>query len=163
MKTVYFIGQAPPRTDPVRPFGRSKLYVWLESIGIGLDFVDRYFHFGALIGHFPGSKHGSHKLPTPAEIKKYEPVFKRELERVNPDIVVPVGKLSIGYCLNRDTIRLEEEIGKIYQVDPYQKLGHNISVIPFPHPSGASSWYYKAENKPRLAKALQHLKTELGI
>jgi uracil-DNA glycosylase len=159
MKRVYFIGQAPPRTDPSRPFGRSKLYGWLESIGIGLDLVDSYFSFGALVGHFPGSKNGSHKLPTPAEIKDYLPEFKEKLLEVNPDIVIPVGKLSICYCLGREQIKLEEEIGKIYQIDPYAMLGRKITVIPFPHPSGASSWYYKEANKPKLAKALQLLKT----
>jgi hypothetical protein len=35
-------------------------------------------------------------------------------------------------------------------------------VIPLPHPSGASSWFYQNDNKKLLDRAIQLIGTELG-
>jgi uracil-DNA glycosylase len=161
MKKVLFIGQAPPKTTIDRPFGRTKLYSWFESIEISEEYIQNYFYFGALINYFPGLNHKSHKEPSKEEILAEKPKLINFIKEVNPDIYIPVGKLAIQSVLNLENIKLEELIGKSFSINPHDCLGKEIRVIPLPHPSGASTWFYKPENKILLQKALQFLKQSL--
>ena len=86
---------------------------------------------------------------------------KINITNFSPEIVVPIGKLSLSYCLNREVNLLEDFIGKSYLVNPYQALNKKLIVIPLPHPSGASTWRHKKENKKLLKLALAKLKQEL--
>jgi len=162
MKRVACIGQAPPRTDPERPFGRTKLYEWLERARVADSDISQFFIFGALVNFFPGSaKHGGHMAPTAEEIVAGREQLARLLIDFQPDVVVPIGKLSIQHALCLEDVDLQEVIGKRFVLDPYGILGTSIPVIPLPHPSGASAWYYKAANKPLLIEALRLLNEEL--
>ena len=49
---------------------------------------------------------------------------------------------------------LPEAIGKSY-------TRGDATVIPLPHPSGASGWLNEQANRARLGKALTHVKREL--
>lgn len=162
MVKVAFIGQAPPKTEPIRPFGRSSLYKWFESVGITLELVDKYFTFGAVYDLFPGlNKNKGHAVPTPEQISEARPRLAKHLKEFDPEILVPIGKLSIEECFGKEKIKLEEYIGKEFLVDPYNCLGKKIKVIPFPHPSGASTWIYQKENRKLLDNALKLLQKEV--
>ncbi|MEP7104132.1 MAG: uracil-DNA glycosylase family protein [Candidatus Dojkabacteria bacterium] len=160
---IIFIGQAPPKTIRGRPFGRSALYKWFESVGITLDVVDECFEFGALIDYFPGLKGKSHAIPTIEQINEARPRLKEQLLKFNPQIVVPIGKLSIGECLDIENFNLSDYIGKEFSADPYKIFDRNLVVIPFPHPSGASTWIYQKGNKELLNKALKLINDHLQI
>lgn len=160
MKRAIFIGQAMPRVKR-HPHDWPALNAWLYYIGITQDQIRNNFCYTALVDYFPGSKRGSHLVPSLEEIKKERERLKKTIQNFNPELVVPIGKLSISYCLNQDLLPLSQNIGKIFNTDPYQVLGFNVPVIPLPHPSGASTWRHKLQNEKLLLQALNLLKNAI--
>ncbi len=160
MKRCMFIGQAMPRKKSSL-FDWPSLNSWLYSIGLTNPQIEKYFFYSALVDYFPGSVNGSHNIPTKEEIGKEQKRLVSMIKIFNPEITVPVGRLSISYCLDQKTQPLKSVIGKIYIKDPYLALGREIPIIPLPHPSGASTWYNKPENKKLLIKSLNLLKSNL--
>jgi len=160
MKRVIFIGQAMPR------FKRSShdwplLNIWLNSIGITQKQIEKNFLYTALVNYFPGSKNGSHLVPTEEEITKERNRLQETIKKFNPDIIVTIGKLSMSHCLQTEVNLLKDFIGKTFEVDPYGLLNRKIFVIPLPHPSGASTWRHNPDNKKLLTKALNLLKENI--
>lgn len=160
MKRAVFVGQAMPRNKK-DPHDWKSLNSWLYSINLTDNHIKQHFCYSALVDYFPGARNGSHRVPTPHEIKKEKQRLFKTITDFSPDIVVPIGKLSISCCLNRVVNKLEDFVGKKYSANPYQALNSEITVIPFPHPSGASTWRYRKENFILLQKALKLLKSEL--
>lgn len=141
------------------PHDWPTLNAWLYSLGISLDQIRQNFLYSALVDYFPGAKNGSHRVPTEAEIKREQIRLVKTIRNFSPQIVVPIGKLSISYCLNQTLLPLNKNIGKIFEVDPYQALGYKVKVLPLPHPSGASTWRHNPQNQKLLSKALTLLKS----
>ncbi len=160
MKKVIFIGQAMPRAKRDL-HDWPTLNAWLYSIGITQDQIKTNFHYSALVDYFPGSKGSSHLVPTPEEINKEHSRLVKTIRDFGPQLIVCIGKLSISHCLNKKDIDLSKMIGEIFNVDPYGALGRKLLTIPLPHPSGASTWRYKPENKKLLNKALELLKNNI--
>jgi len=161
MKRCIFIGQAMPRVKR-DPYDWPSLNLWLSSIGISKDQIRENFLYSALVNYFPGALNGSHKVPTKVEIEKERKRLVSTIKNFKPEIVVPIGKLSISYCLEEKVEKLNDYIGKTYNANPYKVLGSETLIIPLPHPSGASTWRHKPENKVLLNKALEFLKTNLS-
>ena len=67
--------------------------------------------------------------------------------------MVTVGGLALRALLGRT--QLTECIGERYELD-------GATVIPLPHPSGASSWPHVPANRALLEKALALVRNELG-
>lgn len=160
MKRVIFIGQAMPRVKR-HPHDWLSLNKWLYSIGITQDQIENNFLYTALVDYFPGAKNGSHLVPTEEEIEKERPRLARTIKNFNPDIIVTIGKLSISNCLQTEVSLLKDFIGKKFDADPYGLVGKKMTIIPLPHPSGASTWRHNPENKKLLAKALLLLKENI--
>lgn len=156
MKKIMFVGQAPPRTDPARPFGRTYLYLWLSKIGLTTKLIDRYCRFNALVSFFPGSHHGSHMAPTPAQIAAEKPRLIAAIESFAPHIIVPVGRLATQEFLGVPRIKLAEVVGRRFYVDPF-------AIFPLPHPSGASTWWHRPHHQELLTQALSLLAQELNL
>lgn len=161
MKKVVFVGQAMPKVKR-NPHDWPTLNNWLYSIGLTDDYIKNYFLYTALVDYFPGSKDGSHLVPTDEEIKKERNRLQKTINDFKPDLVVTIGKLSLSHCLNCKINLLNEFIGSKFEVDPYGLVGKKLMVIPLPHPSGASTWRHKPDNKKLLAKALKLLKHNLN-
>jgi uracil-DNA glycosylase len=160
MKRIAFIGQAMPRSKK-HPHDWPSLNKWLYLIGITDSDIENNFFYSALIDYFPGSKDGAHLIPNKKQIQKDTDRLKKDLLHFNPEIVVPVGRLSILNCLNIKIKHLDDIIGNKYVFDPYCLLDRKIVVIPFPHPSGASTWHKTINGKKLLEKALKLLKQNL--
>ena len=64
-------------------------------------------------------------------------VMRREIELLQPELMIPVGKLAIEQFLPSVPM-LTELIGKIVRVE---KFGHAFDLVPLPHPSGVSPWH----------------------
>lgn len=143
------------------PHDWPTLNTWLYSIGITQSQIETNFHYSALVDYFPGSKKGSHLVPTKEEINQEHPRLVQTINDFKPDLVVSIGKLSISHCLNKESINLNETIGELFYIDPYGAIGSELPVIPLPHPSGASTWRYKPDNAKLLVKALELLKSNL--
>jgi uracil-DNA glycosylase len=160
MKKCIFIGQAMPRSKK-DPNDWPSLNSWLLAIGIEDEQIREYFLYSALIDYFPGAKNGSHNVPTKKEIEGQRKRLQKTMEDFSPNLVVPVGRLSILYCLKEPFEKLNAVVGKIYTKDPYGLMGRKLTIVPLPHPSGASVWCQKPENKTLLKKALELLKQNL--
>lgn len=157
MKKVIFIGQAMPRVKR-HPTDWPSLNKWLYTIGVTDEDISKHFVYSALVDYFPGSKGSSHLVPTRDQIAAERERLFSTIRDFDPDVIVPIGKLSISYCLGIQTNLLSEIIGKIFTADPYKALRRELIIVPLPHPSGASTWRHQKENMELLEKALVQLK-----
>jgi uracil-DNA glycosylase len=159
-----FIGQAPPQQQVALPFGRTHLYKWLASVGIDQDTALREFAFTALTQEFPGKSGRGDLVPTPEILQKDRPLLLKLIARLHPPVIVPVGVLSIREILNNEKLTLKDVIGQRFQAKPFglEQL-QAVTIIPLPHPSGASSWQYMDNNKQLLGQALTLLAHEASL
>lgn len=150
---IMTIGQAPGPTEAVvkRPFnagsGRT-LFKWLAQAGFDETEFRATMYMTAVTKCYPGKGQGGHgdRVPTKEEQALCRVWLDQEIALVNPQLIIPIGKLAIGLFFD-PRLSLEDTIGK--QID-WQ--GHTI--IPLPHPSGASTWPNKPENVARIKKAI---------
>ncbi len=141
------VAQAPGSTEVLTrlPFtgpAGKRLAGWFERAGVSREEI----YLSAIARCFPGkAKGGGDLVPSRAMIRNCRPHLEREIELLKPEVVVPVGGLAIKELLGVG--RLSEVIGKIIVRD-------GIVYVPLPHPSGASTWLNRPENKERLVVAL---------
>lgn len=148
------VGQAPGRQEvgtglPFSgPAGRQ-LFVWLEQAGFDGDLFRGNQYITAITRCYPGkgSSRGD-RVPTAAERSLCEPFLAREIELVQPEVIIPVGGVAIRRFL--DKVRLDDAVGQVYKKDG--KL-----LLPLPHPSGANIWLNRSTSKRLLKKALAAL------
>ncbi|MGH2581504.1 MAG: uracil-DNA glycosylase family protein [Anaerolineales bacterium] len=151
---IMTIGQAPGITEVKagRPFNATsgtRLFKWLGEAGIDEDWFRRTQYMTAVTKCFPGkNKTGNgDRAPSQREQALCRPYLDEELALVNPQLIIPIGRLAIEVFYGHG-IKLEEIIGT-------QKKDADRWIIPFPHPSGASRWHQLAENRERISKAIR--------
>jgi uracil-DNA glycosylase len=157
---IYLMGQAPGPHEARfgRPFAWTAgktLFRWIEeATGAGEDEVRRKVYFAAVVRSFPGkSRSGGDRLPSPAETEACRGYIVRELEVLQPHLVIPVGRLAI-----REVLGHEEPIASVVGTKIRAQFhGVETDVICLPHPSGASTWFKMEPGKQLLAKALRLL------
>jgi len=153
---VLLIGQAPGSKEPVlgRPFAWTAgktLFRWFERCGLDEAAFRNSVHMAAVCRCFPGSNPaGGDRVPDAVEIANCSRWLRAELEILQPDLVLPVGKLAITQFLAFD--KLSEIIGRQF---PVHFEGHAFDLIPLPHPSGASTWHRMEPGISLLERALQ--------
>ena len=150
------VGQAPGITEPKRglPFagaaGRT-LIRWLAPLGVEtLEQLLERFAFAAVAKCYPGRHPGGRgdRAPDRAERATCLPWTDALVRLLAPALVVPIGRLAIEDWLGcRPTVPLGELIGRSFQRD-------GRTVVPLPHPSGASSWTNGAANRVLVAAAV---------
>jgi uracil-DNA glycosylase len=152
---VMLIGQAPgvKNEDEKYPFnggaGGKRLFQWLELAGWQEDEFRQKHYIGSVTRCFPGkAKNGTDRVPSKKEQELCNEWLKKELQILDIKVIIPMGKLSIS-MFTKET-NLSKIIGNTYLVD-------NRFIVPIPHPSGASTWYHKNENKILLETALSNL------
>lgn len=162
---VMVVGQAPGvrEVDAGRPFhaqsGR-RLFEWLGQAGFPEAEFRESQYMTSITKCFPGkaaSGSGDRK-PTAAEIEACRPYLVRQLELVDPALVLAVGRMAIDFFFE-DRPALEEVIGRVRRVA-------GRVVVPLPHPSGASRWHQSPENRLRIQRAIRRIAGErrrLGI
>lgn len=160
MKRVLFVGQAMPAVKR-HPHHWSSLNLWLYSIGLTDNDIQENFLYTALVNYFPGYKGKSYKVPSKIEIEKEKERLRKTINDFEPDVLVCIGRLSIANCFREKDIVLNNYIGKNYKLNPYGLCKKEITVVPLPHPSGASTWRHKLENKILLQKALNMLEKSI--
>jgi uracil-DNA glycosylase len=154
---VILVGQAPGDKEPRlgRPFAWTAgktLFKWFnESLGWSEDETRDRLYFAAVCRCFPGKNPtGGDRVPAPDEIANCSQWLEREFALLEPQLVLPVGKLAIGQFL--PVAPLTEMIGKKFRAS-YR--GHDVDIIPLPHPSGASPWHRMEPGKTLLGQALK--------
>ena len=156
---ILLIGQAPGDKEPVlgRPFAWTAgktLFKWFESIGLGEDGFRQQVYMTAVCRCFQGKNpKGGDRVPDVSEIEKCSHWLQAEIELLQPELILLVGKLAISQYL--EVNRLTEVIGLSFRKQLY---GVNADLIPLPHPSGASTWHRTAPGKELLQQALQRVR-----
>src|SRR6476661_350874 len=117
---VMLVGQAPGVREPVagKPFAWTAgktLFRWFEeAAGLTEEAVRKKIYFAAVCRCFPGkAPGGSDRVPNPQEIANCSSWLNRELEILQPRLVIPVGKLAIAQFL--PIARLDEIIGRRFR------------------------------------------------
>lgn len=151
---IYLVGQAPgPREASLgRPFawtaGRT-LFSWFATLGVDeATFRERVF-MAATCRCFPGkASSGGDRVPSAVEIAACSRWRDRELELLEPELIVPIGRLAISLFLG--DAPLTEAIGAVSR-------WQGRDVIALPHPSGVSTWFKREPGKALTRRALEHL------
>jgi uracil-DNA glycosylase len=152
---ILLVGQAPGDKEPKlgRPFAWTagkNLFKWFARLGVDEERFRARVYMAAVCRCFPGKNpKGGDRVPSDEEIANCRPWMERELELLKPELVIPVGRLAIEQFLPARP--LVEQIGRIHE-GARGRL--RFDVLPLPHPSGASTWYYVEPGKTLTARAL---------
>ncbi|MFZ9888195.1 MAG: uracil-DNA glycosylase family protein [Myxococcota bacterium] len=155
---ILHIGQAPGAREGIhgKPFSFTAgktLFSWFASIGVNEETYRSRVYMAAVCRCFPGKNpKGGDRVPRTEEVENCRPWLKREVEILQPELVVPIGKLAIAQLL--PFRKLDEVVGKIHYTS---WLGRDVDVIPLPHPSGLSTWFRKSPGSILLRSALDAL------
>jgi uracil-DNA glycosylase len=153
---VLLVGQAPGDREPVlgRPFAWTagkQLFKWFEPLGLDESAFRARVYMAAVCRCFPGKNpKGGDRVPSPDEIARCRPWLEREIELLQPRLIIPVGRLAIEQFL--DARPLVETIGRLHRARHGRR---EIDLIPLPHPSGASTWPRMEPGKSLTAAALK--------
>jgi uracil-DNA glycosylase len=154
---AYMFGQAPGVQEgqerrPWRGRAGRTLRQWL-----GMDEEEFYatFYCASVTRCYPGKAPSGRgdRTPTPREQDLCAFWREWELELIRPQLIVTVGGLALKQLLGHP--RLTECVGRRYEHD-------GATVIPLPHPSGASGWLNDPANRRLVGRAVAAVREELG-
>lgn len=159
------VGQAPGKVEAEGgvPFaGRAgkTLFGWLARAGLEEETAREQIYIAAVTRCFPGphpSGRGD-RVPSKQEQAQCADWLESELRIIKPKLLIPVGRLAIERFL--PPLPLDELIGTRHSI---VHAGGKSTVIPLPHPSGASSWFYQNENRKLLDRAIELIGNELRV
>ena len=147
------IGQAPGITEQEaqRPFNAgsgTRLFGWLERAGIQEDWFRSTQYMTSVTKCYPGrqTSGSGDRVPSRQEQGLCRPFLDREIELVDPQVIIPIGRLAINLYFPK-TKNLNEIIGSQLQVD-------GRWIVPLPHSSGASRWHQIEENRLLIDRAI---------
>jgi uracil-DNA glycosylase len=147
------VGQAPGITEVQvgRPFNGSagrRLFSWLSEAGWEEAAFRAAEYITAITKCYPGKARSGKgdRAPTRAEQRLCAPFLEQELALVQPKVIVPVGSVAVRRFLG--ALPLARVVGRVL------KDAQGRQIVPLPHPSGASLWLNRPENRERLAQAL---------
>jgi uracil-DNA glycosylase len=154
---LMIIGQAPGKVEMKKthqPFSGNagkRLFRWLAQAGWEESYFRSHFYMTSVTKCFPGpNKSGrGDRAPSRKEQQLCAEWLEAELMLVDPEVVVPVGKMAIERFFGRNR-KLVDIIGGRFQID-------GRIVVPLPHPSGASAWIQNRDNQVLISQALTHL------
>src|SRR3990167_5491577 len=122
---VLFIGEAPGAVEDqqIRPFvGRSGQLLRKHIRELGWKEEDVY------ITNIVKRRPPENRDPLPEEITAYKPYLTRQIEIINPKIIVPLGRFSMNYFL--PDAKISRDQGKAFRVD-------GKIIVPMLHPAAA--------------------------
>jgi uracil-DNA glycosylase len=159
LSKVILVGQAPGVREPVlgKPFawtaGRT-LFGWFDEFcRLNEAEVRSQIYFAAVCRCFPGkTAAGGDRVPAPDEIRNCSTWMNDEIDLLQPELVIPVGKLAIAQFLAFE--KLNEVVGRSF---PLRRNRRTFDVIPLPHPSGASPWHRIPPGLGLLGKAMRRI------
>jgi uracil-DNA glycosylase len=154
---AYMLGQAPGLLEgaELRPWrGRAgrTLRRWLE---LDEDAFYETFYCASVTRCYPGRVPGGRgdRVPTPREQALCAFWREWELRLLRPSLIVPVGGIAVRRLLG--PLSLLACVGERFELGA-------ATVIPLPHPSGASGWLNSLDNRGRLERATALVRAELA-
>ncbi len=181
---VMLIGQAPGITEveAKRPFNAGsgkRLFRWLQDAGWREDEFRSKYAMTAVTKCYPGKgKNGKgDRVPSKAEQKLCRPFLDQEINYYRPQLMILVGGLAIKLFYPA-SLKLVEIIGTA-AFFPAQTLANPLNfdllqaklvnstegismqdgrwIVPLPHPSGASLWPNKPQNRALIERGIEML------
>lgn len=155
LSKILLVGQAPGDREPAigRPFAWTagkQLFKWFATLGVDEATFRERVYMAATCRCFPGKNPtGGDRVPSPVEVESCRPWLEREIELLQPELLIPIGRLAIEQFL--PACPLVEQIGKTFEIARGRR---RLDVIPLPHPSGASTWPRMEPGKSLTARAL---------
>lgn len=153
---IMVVGQAPGSKEIAadRPFhagSGARLFQWLGRAGFDEMQFRREQYITSVTKCFPGkaARGSGDRVPSRAERDLCRPFLEEQIRLVNPDLVIPVGRVAVNALLS-GVGRFEDLIGTVRRVD-------GRWIVPLPHPSGASRWHQLEANRTRIDRAIRHL------
>jgi uracil-DNA glycosylase len=148
------VGQAPGRREaevthlPFSGPAGKRLFRWLATAGFDETGFRATQAMTAVTKCYPGPHPAGRgdRVPSRREQALCAPWLEEELAVINPRVLILIGGLAIGRFLGTDR-PMTDLIGELFEMD-------GRSLVPLPHPSGASQWFNQPANKERLARAL---------
>lgn len=94
---VMIIGEAPGKDEEMqgKPFvgrGGKLLNSTLETLG----WKRADFYVTNVVKYRPSDEFGGNRTPMPEEIEKFRPVLEKEIEVVNPKLIVVLGRVAMS-------------------------------------------------------------------
>lgn len=175
------IGQAPGPTEAVvkRPFNAGsgkRLFQWLGEAGWDEAEFRANAYMTAVTKCYPGRNDNGKgdRVATPFEQALCRPWLESEIRLINPRLLILIGGLAIKLLYSPNT-RLNEIIGTAAYFPPETLFPNPVNfkladaellahfdplkavdgrwIVPLPHPSGASLWHNRPENKALIGRA----------
>ena len=126
---IVFIGEAPGKNEDLqgKPFvGAAGKFLDVMLSEAGMDRQDVY------ITNIVKYRPPNNRDPSPEEKREFWPYLLRQLEIINPKVVITLGRHSGGYFIP------DLQIGKDHGVPRKVKYhNHEFMVIPLYHPAAA--------------------------
>ena len=155
---IMLVGQAPGDKEGVigRPFGWTAgktLFKWFASQGVDEARFRESVYIASVCRCFPGKNpKGGDRVPNKEEIKNCRSWMEKEFLLQKPKLIILVGKLAISQFL--PVQKLTDVIGLKFE---REIAGEPCTLIPLPHPSGASTWHRTEPGVSLLQAALEQL------
>lgn len=152
--SIMFIGEAPGKNEAAsgRPFcgaAGKVLDKLLESVGIDRKSV--------YITNIVKDRPPFNRDPLPEEISAYAPFLDRQIDIIQPQIIVTLGRFSMAYIMTK--LGLESQLAPISklhgQIFEAQANHGSIKILPLYHPAVA---IYNRSSLETLTKDFQVLK-----
>ena len=155
---IMFIGEAPGKNEAEtgRPFCGAAGRILDELLAlVGIARADVY------ITNIVKDRPPNNRDPFPEEIFLYAPFLDRQIEIIQPEVIVTLGRHSLGYIFEKFGLGGKlESIGKIHGSAYEVTSAHGvIKIIPFFHPAAA---LYDGSKKEDMVRDFQILKSFLG-
>ena len=155
---VMLIGQAPGdrEGDIGKPFAWTAgktLFKWFASQGVDEERFRESVYIVSVCRCFPGKKpKGGDRVPNKEEIAQCQHWLQQEFILQQPKLIILVGKLAISQFLPLK--KLTDVIGLTFEQEIQGQL---CTLLPLPHPSGASTWHRTEPGVGLLQAALSRL------
>ena len=151
------IGQAPGITEQQaeRPFNAGsgkRLFGWLNQAGIEEIWFRSTQYMTSVTKCYPGrqSSGNGDRVPSRREQELCRIYLDQEIHLVDPQVILPIGRLAINLFFSRK-LKLDEVIGTQINLN-------GRWIIPLPHSSGASRWHQIDENRQLINQAIALIK-----
>jgi DNA polymerase len=143
------VGEAPGAGNP-------EADTWMGGNGTGMAYTSRHSgrrvrelladvgygpgecYFTNAVKCFPADGEGGNREPTAEERANCRPYLRREIEAVDPLVVVPTGKHATSSVLALADRTVEGFLDRV--LDPVECPGLGVTVLPLLHPSYQDVW-----------------------
>lgn len=149
---LFFIGEAPGFNEDKqgRPFvGRAGAILDELLASIDLKRSDIY------IANILKCRPPKNRNPTESEIRECTPFLERQLDLINPEVIIPMGSFSTEYIFDKFDLKftkISELHGKVFTKNT---LYNTVHILPMYHPAVAT---YNPNKKNELLEDIKQVK-----